>query len=157
MKKSSTKSLIWLTGAVIVLGLIALAVITCQTFGFFYGQPVQQKAVWIEGFKGMQVSIMIMRLIGAICCFALLLSFLFNSIKAQNNGILFPRKNIGLLFGLAVASFITLLCSGNMHIVMGTRQIEIGFTELFVPVIICIVALIYRNAVLVSEENSLTI
>jgi uncharacterized membrane protein len=90
MKKSSTKSLIWLTGAVIVLGLIALAVITCQTFGYFYGQPVQQKAVWIEGFKGMQVSIMIMRLIGAICCFALLLSFLFNSIKAQNNGILFP-------------------------------------------------------------------
>ena len=157
MKKSSTKSLIWLTGAVIVLGLIALAVITCQTFGFFYGHPVQQKAVWIEGFKGMQVSIMILKLIGSITCFSLLLSFLFNSIKAQKSGVLFPRKNVGLLFGLAAASFITLLCSGNMHIVMGTRQIEIGFTELFVPVIICIVALIYRNAVLVSEENSLTI
>ena len=44
-----------------------------------------------------------------------------------------------------------------MHIVMGTRYINLGFTELFVPVIICIVALIYRNAVQVSEENSLTI
>ena len=157
MKKSSTKSLIWLTGAVIVLGLIALAVITCQTFGFFYGQPVQQKAVWIEGFKGMQVSIIILKLIGSITCFSLLLSFLFNSIKAQKSGVLFPRKNVGLLFGLAAASFITLLCSGNMHIVMGTRQIELGFTELFVPIIICIVALIYRNAVQVSEENNLTI
>ena len=61
------------------------------------------------------------------------------------------------MFGLAAASFITLLCSGNMHILMGTRQIELGFTELFVPIIICIVALIYRNAVQVSEENSLTI
>jgi hypothetical protein len=40
---------------------------------------------------------------------------------------------------------------------MGTRQIELGFTELFVPIIICIVALIYRNAVQVSEENNLTI
>ena len=157
MKKNSTKSLKWLTGAVIVLGLIALAVITVQSFGFFYGYPVQQKAEWIEGLKGMQVSVIILRLIGAITCFILLLTFLFSSIKAQKNGVLFPRKNVGILFSLAAASFLTLLCSGNMHIVLGTRQIEIGFTELFVPIIICIVALIYRNAVQVSEENSLTI
>ena len=157
MKKNSTKSLKWLTGAVIVLGLIALAVITVQSFGFFYGYPVQQKAEWIEGLKGMQVSVIILRLIGAITCFILLLAFLFSSIKAQKNGVLFPRKNVGILFSLAAASFLTLLCSGNMHIVLGTRQIEIGFTELFVPIIICIVALIYRNAVQVSEENSLTI
>ena len=157
MKKNSTKSLKWLTGAITALSLIALSVITCQTFGFFYGYPVQQEAVWIEGFKGMQVSIIILRLIGTITCFALLLAFLFNSIKAQKNRVLFPRKNIGILFGLATASFITLLCIGNMHIVMGERHINIGFTELIVPIIICIVALIYRNAVQVSEENSLTI
>ena len=157
MKKNSTKSLKWLTGAIIVLGLLALSVITCQTFGFFYGYPVRQEAVWIEGFKGMQVSIIILRFIGAITWFALLLAFLFNAIKAQKNGILFPRKNIGILFGLAASSFITLLCRGNMHIVMGERHINIGVAELIAPLIICIVALIYRNAVQVSEENSLTI
>ena len=157
MKQNSTKSLKWLTGAVIALSLIALAIITCQTFGFFYGYPVGQKAEWIEGFKCMQVSIIVLRLVGAITCFILLLAFMFSSIKAQKNGVLFPRKNIGILFGLAAASFITLLCCDNMHIVMGTRHISIGFTELIVPVIICIVALIYRNAVKVSEENSLTI
>lgn len=157
MKKNSTKSLKWLTGAVIFLGLIALGVIIAQTIGFFNGNPHQQQIVWIEGFKGMQVSIIALRLIGAITCFALLLAFLFNSIKAQKNGTLFPRKNVGILFSLAAASFITLLCIGNMHLVLGTRHINIGFTELIVPVIICIVALIYRNAVQVSEENSLTI
>ena len=155
MKTNTTRSLKWLTGAVIALGLMALALFTVQSFGFFTGTP--QKAVWIEGFKGMQVSIIIMRLIGSITCFSLLLAFLFNSIKGQKNGELFQRKNIGILFGLAAASFITLLCSGNMHIVMGERHINIGFTELFVPIIICIVALIYRNAVQVSEENNLTI
>ena len=155
MKTNTTRSLKWLTGAVIALGLMALALFTVQSFGFFTGTP--QKAVWIEGFKGMQVSIIIMRLIGSITCFTLLLAFLFNSIKGQKNGELFQRKNIGILFGLAAASFITLLCSGNMHIVMGERHINIGFTELFVPIIICIVALIYRNAVQVSEENNLTI
>ena len=113
--------------------------------------------VWIEGFKGLQVSIIMLRLLGAIACFAILLTFLFNSMKAQKNRVLFPRKNIGLLLGLSAASFITLLCSCNMHIVMGERHINIGFTELFVPIIICIVAIIYRNAVQVSEENSLTI
>lgn len=155
MKTNTTRSLKWLTGAVIALGLMALALFTVQSFGFFTGTP--QKAVWIEGFKGMQVSIIIMRLIGSITCFTLLLAFLFHSIKGQKNGELFQRKNIGILFGLAAASFITLLCSGNMHIVMGERHINIGFTELFVPIIICIVALIYRNAVQVSEENHLTI
>ena len=155
MKTNTTRSLKWLTGAVIALGLMALALFTVQSFGFFTGTP--QKAVWIEGFKGMQVSIIIMRLIGSITCFTLLLAFLFNSIKGQKNGELFQRKNIGILFGLAAASFITLLCSGNMHIVMGERHINIGFTELFVPIIICIVALIYRNAVQVCEENNLTI
>ena len=155
MKTNTTRSLKWLTGAVIALGLMALVLFTVQSFGFFTGTP--QKAVWIEGFKGMQVSIIIMRLIGSITCFTLLLAFLFNSIKGQKNGELFQRKNIGILFGLAAASFITLLCSGNMHIVMGERHINIGFTELFVPIIICIVALIYRNAVQVCEENNLTI
>lgn len=155
MKTNTTRSLKWLTGAVIALGLMALVLFTVQSFGFFTGTP--QKAVWIEGFKGMQVSIIILRLIGSITCFSLILAFLFNSIKGQKNGELLQRKNIGILFGLAAASFITLLCSGNMHIVMGERHINIGFTELFVPIIICIVALIYRNAVQVSEENSLTI
>lgn len=155
MKTNTTRSLKWLTGAVIALGLMALALFTVQSFGFFTGTP--QKAVWIEGFKGMQVSIIILRLIGSITCFTLLLAFLFNSIKGQKNGELFQRKNIAILFGLAASSFITLLCSGNMHIVMGERHINIGFTELFVPIIICIVALIYRNAVQVSEENNLTI
>ena len=157
MKKNSTKSLKWLTGAVIVLGLIALGPITCQTFGFFYGYPVQQKAEWIEELKGLQVSIIILRMIGTVTCLSLLLTFLFKSIKAQKNGVLFPRKNVGILFSLAATSFITLLCYGNMHIVLGERHINIGFTELMVPIIICIVALIYRNAVQVSEENNLTI
>lgn len=155
MKKNSTNSLKWLTGAVIVLGLIALAIITVQSFGFFTGTP--QKAEWVEGFKGLQVSIIILKLIGSITCFSLLLAFLFNSIKAQKNGVLFPRKNVSILFCLAAASFFTLLCCGNMHIVMGKGYINIGFTELFVPIIICIVALIYRNAVQVSEDNCLTI
>ena len=155
MKKNSTRSLKWLTGAVIVFCLLALALITVQSLGFFTGTP--QKAVWIEGYKGMQISFIIMRLIGAISSFALLLAFLFNSIKAQNNGVLFPRKNVGLLFTLAAVSFITLLCSNNMHIIRGERHINIGFTDLIVPILICIVALIYRNAVQVCEENRLTI
>ena len=155
MKTDTTRSLKWLTGAVIVFCLLALALITVQSFGFFTGTP--QKAVWIEGFKGMQVSFIILRLVGAITSFALLLAFLFNSIKAQNNGVLFPRKNVGILFGLAVTTFITLFSMENMHLMTGTRHISLGFDELFVPIIICIVAIIYRNAVQVSEENHLTI
>ena len=44
-----------------------------------------------------------------------------------------------------------------MHLVNGTRAIHLDFPEIFVPAVICIFAILYRVAVQVSEENSLTI
>ena len=155
MKKNSTKSLKWLTGIVAFFSSIAVARMTVQTFGFFYGKP--QVAVWIDGMEVFQGSIAICRLLGGIALFSLLIAFLVNSIKGLNSGVLFPRKNISILFCAAAASFIFLFSNTNIDLVLGRRVFQIDITEIIVPAIICTFAIMYKVAVKVSEENSLTI
>ena len=157
MKKNSTKSLKWLTGVTIVFGIFYILMLGCQTCGLFFGYPVAQRAVWMDDVKALQGSIAILRFAGAAAMFSLIIAFLCNSIKALKNRVLFPKKNVGILFGTAAASFVFLFCNENMQVVSGTRQLELNFTEILVPVIICAFAIIYRTAVKVSKENSLTI
>ena len=155
MKKNSTKSLKWLTGVAVFFSLIAVARMTVQTLGFFYGRP--QPAVWIEGLEVFQGSIAILRLLGGIVLFALLIAFLLNSIKGFNSGVLFPRKNISILFCAAAASFVFLFCNTNIDLVLGKRVFQLDIQEILVPTIICAFAIMYKVARKVSEENSLTI
>lgn len=157
MKRNSTRSLKWMAVTSVIISILALALIFTQTIGCVTDWTSHPKAVWIEGFKGLQLTILIMRFVGALASFALLVAFLLNTIKAHTNGVLFPRKNVGILFGLAASTFVALFCRGNLHLLSGTKEIHLGFEELLVPIIICIVAVIYKTAVQVKEENSLTI
>lgn len=157
MKKNSTKSLKWLTGIVSVFGLFAVLLISTQTLGLFFGKPVSQKAVWIDGLEIIQGSIAVFRLLGGIVLFSSIIAFMINSIKALNNGVLFPRVNIKLLFMAAGAAFFYLFCNTNIPLVLGESVFQIDFEEILVPAIICTFAIVYRKAVQVSEENSLTI
>ena len=155
MKQNSTKSLKWLTGIAVFFSLIATARMTVQTVGFFYGRPYP--AVWIDGLEVFQGSIAIFRLLGGIALFGLLIAFMLNSIKGLNNGVLFPRTNISTLFCTAAASFVFLFCNTNIDLVLGKRVLQLDIQEILVPTIICAFAIMYKAAVKVSEENSLTI
>ena len=155
MKQNSTKSLKWLTGVAVFFSLFATARMTVQTVGFFYGRPYP--AVWIDGLEVFQGSIAIFRLLGGIALFGLLIAFMLNSIKGLNNGVLFPRKNISTLFWTATASFVFLFCNTNIDLVLGKRVLQLDIQEILVPTIICAFAIMYKAAVKVSEENSLTI
>ena len=155
MKQNSTKPLKWLTGVAVFFSLFATARMTVQTVGFFYGRPYP--AVWIDGLEVFQGSIAIFRLLGGIALFGLLIAFLLNSIKGLNNGVLFPRKNISTLFCTDAASFVFLFCKNNIYLVIGKRVLQLDIQEILVPTIICAFAIMYKAAVKVSEENSLTI
>ena len=155
MKQNSTKFLKWLTGVAVFFSLFATARMTVQTVGFFYGRPYP--AVWIDGLEVFQGSIAIFRLLGGIALFGLLIAFMLNSIKGLNNGVLFPRKNISTLFCTAAASFVFLFCNTNIDLVLGERVLKLDIQEILVPTIICAFAIMYKAAVKVSEENSLTI
>ena len=157
MKKNSTKFLKWLTGVVVFVSLIAVTRMTVQTFNFFFGSYEAWKVVWIDGVEILQVCIALLRLLGGMAFFGLLIAFMVNSIKGLKNGTLFPRKNIGILFSAAAVAFIFLLCQSNIHMVLGERVVKVDVMEILVPAMICSFAIMYKVAANVSEENSLTI
>lgn len=154
MKTNSTRSLKWLTGVTMIFGAIYLLTVGAQTCGVFIGK---QPVVWQDEIRILQSAIAIFRFLGAAATVGCVIAFLMNSIKALKNGVLFPRKNVGILFATAAASFILIWCGSNIHIVFGSRSVNLGLEEILVPVVICAFAIIYRVAVHVSEENNLTI
>lgn len=157
MEKNSTKSLKWLAGLVIFLAAFYLAVLGVQTCSALFGSPNPSQVEWFEDYRFLQIFVIIFKFVGALAFFILLISFIFNCIKALKKGTLFPRKNVGILYGCAAATFVSLFCNSNMHLLNGTRAIHLDFAEVFVPIVICVFAIIYRIAVKISEENSLTI
>lgn len=157
MKKNSTKSLKWLFGLVAFFSILYIAVIGIQTCSLLFGAPNPEQVEWADGIKFLQAFVVIFKFAGGVAFFAFLTLFIHNSIKALNDGTLFPKKNVRLLFECAASAFISLFCSSNMHLLNATREIHLDFPEIFVPAVICIFAIIYRVAVQVSEENSLTI
>ena len=157
MKQNSTKSLKWLTGVVGFFGLFTVICLIIETLGFFFDIPVRQKIVWIDDMEIMQTSIAILRLLGGIVLFCSIIVFMIKSINALNKGVLFPRVNIKLLFIAAGSAFVFLFCQSNIDMVLGKSVLHLQVDEILVPAVICIFAIIYRVAVQVSEENSLTI
>lgn len=81
-----------------------------------------------------------------------------NSLKSLRNGILFPKCNVGILYGSAASFFLYRFCDSNIGIVCGAeRNILLNTDDLMASLIIVIFAVIYKVAVKVSMENSLTI
>jgi hypothetical protein len=63
-----------------------------------------------------------------------------------------------MLFVCAAVSFIYFLCNDNLHIVTSAeRNFVITMESVIVPLVILVFGFMYKAAVQVSEENSLTI
>lgn len=157
MKTKLEKNLTWLFFFILLLGALATNVVVNQTFGYF-GEPAEEAISWSEGIKGLQISIVFLRCLGVFAFFGSLLLFMVYSIWSIREGVFFLRKNIALLYVCVVASFIYFLGNDNLHIVtQAERSFRITFEAMLVPSLILVFAFLYKAAVQINEENSLTI
>lgn len=142
---------------IILIGSASVLVTIDQTFGYF-GEPVEQAISWSEDIMALQMAIVILRCVSLMAFFGCLLLFIINFVHSIKAGQLFPRKSISLLFVCAAVSFIYFLCNDNLHIVTSAeRNFVITMESVIVPLVILVFAFMYKAAVQVSEENSLTI
>ena len=157
MKTRLQKSLTGICLFIILIGSTSVLVTLDQTFGYF-GEPVEQAISWSEDIMALQMAIVILRCVSLMAFFGCLLLFIINFVHSIKAGQLFPRKSIPLLFVCAVVSFIYFLCNDNLHIVTSAeRNFVITMESVIVPLVILVFAFMYKAAVQVSEENSLTI
>jgi hypothetical protein len=157
MKKRLQKSLTGICLFIILIGSASVLVTVDQTFGYF-GEPVEQAISWSEDIMALQMAIVILRCVSLMAFFGCLLLFIINFVHSIKAGQLFPRKSIPRLFVCAAVSFIYFLCNDNLHIVTSAeRNFVITMESVIVPLVILVFAFMYKAAVQVSEENSLTI
>ena len=157
MKKRLQKSLTGICLFIILIGSASVLVTVDQTFGYF-GEPVEQAISWSEDIMALQMAIVILRCVSLMAFFGCLLLFIINFVHSIKAGQLFPRKSIPQLFVCAAVSFIYFLCNDNLHIVTSAeRNFVITMESVIVPLVILVFAFMYKAAVQVYEENSLTI
>lgn len=157
MKTNSTKSLKWLAALVIILCAATTIHVTWQGIGSIVN-PQSFGVQWYDDVKWLQVAVLVGRMLGGIAFSILMTIFIIKSVRALKNGVLFPRCNVGILYGSAASFFLYRFCYSNMGIASGVeRNLLINLDDVIVLLVIIIFAIIYKFAVKVSEENSLTI
>ena len=160
MKKNSTKKLYTVLGIILLLSTVNALHVTFQGIGGL-ACPESFGIQWLDTDKWMQVTVLIGRMVGGLAFSALLYAFTINTVKGYKAGVLFPRKNFGILMTCSVALFVYVFCYDNMQLVGlpndAVRQIELDLNTVVSSLTFVVFALMYKVAVKVSEENSLTI
>ena len=160
MKKNSTKKLYTVLGIILFISTVNALHATCQGIGGLIS-PESFGIEWLEMDKWMQITVLVGRMVGGLVFSALLYSFTINTIKGYKAGVLFPRKNFGILIACSVALFVYMFCYDNMALVGiandAVRQIVLDLNTVVCSMTFVVFALMYKIAIKVSKENSLTI
>ena len=157
MKQNSIKSITAISIAIMVFcGLSALLVIVQGFFGFV--SPEKVGVVWLDEMKTFQIFIASGRILGGAFYFGLITAFLVKTIKGLKNGILFPASNVRILYFSALALFVYNFCYNNGGILTGGESnLLLDTDDIAISLILVVFAMIYKIAVKISDENSLTI
>lgn len=160
MRKNSTKKLYTVLGVILFISTVNALHVTIQGIGGLVS-PDSFGIQWLITDKWMQVTVLVGRMVGGLVFSALLYAFTINTVKGYKAGVLFPRKNFGILMACSVALFVYVFCYDNMQLVGlpndAVRQIELDLNTVISSLTFVVFALMYKVAVKVSEENSLTI
>lgn len=157
MKQNSIKSITAISIAIMVFcGLSALLVIVQGFVGFV--SPEQVGVVWSDEMKAFQLFIATGRMLGGALFFGLITAFLVKTIKGLKNGILFPASNVRILYLSSPVLFLYNFCYNNVGILTGSSSnLLLDTDDIAISLILVVFAMIYKIAVRISDENSLTI
>ena len=155
MKQNSIKSITAISIAIMVFcGLSALLVIVQGFVGFV--SPEQVGVVWSDEMKAFQLFIATGRMLGGALFFGLITAFLVKTIKGLKNGILFPASNV--LNNYLMIYILYNFCYNNVGILTGSSSnLLLDTDDIAISLILVVFAMIYKIAVRISDENSLTI
>ena len=92
-----------------------------------------------------------------ILCVLLCAKIVFNILNGLRENTAFPKSNVKLLFWLALAFFIYLLCWTNEPVLFDDVAFRLISDIFLIPFCILFFAFMYKVAADAVEENNLTI
>jgi len=100
-------------------------------------------------------------LLSSLSIAALCITFVMNILKGIKQQILFPKKNISIIFTIAILSiFLTFFLDNEsqaLQLIGHRREIKLCFDTLAMPIAILIFGLMYKIGNTLFDENRLTI
>ena len=111
----------------------------------------------IPGIKWIQSAVFYGKHLLCIALVGLVSSIIINTLKGIKADNPFPKKNISLIFAVAVVDTLMNLCSANWHVMNGERYFEIDGDVLITPIMIMIFGILYSIAHGASVDSKPTI
>lgn len=103
----------------------------------------------------LKMAIVALRVVSLATLVALFSIFLLNSFRSATAP--FARANNGLIMWSLVPYLIYAFCESNFGILAGERYIQLSSGTIIGGCLLLMVAIFYRRATLLAEENNLTI
>ncbi len=116
---------------------------------------VCEPAVDWANFGGLKMAIVGLRAVSLLALVVLFTIFIFNSFRSETAP--FARANNGLIMWSLVPYLIYAFCESNFGILAGERSIQLSSGTIIGGCLLLMVAIFYRRATLLAEENDLTI
>lgn len=93
----------------------------------------------------------------SIALVGVLSAIIINTLKGIKTNNAFPKKNVILIYVLAVVDMLMHFCSWNWHILNGERYISLDGDVLITPMVLVIFGILYSIAHKASVDSNLAI
>ena len=158
MKLSNQKGIKTISLIALAIGAIYLFFVYYRIICCIWLNDAPDRIIWSAVQKPWQIAVLIGYVLGATATFALCAAIEVNILKGLRSGNLFPSKNFVLIIITAIMVGITIFFKANVNDVMkGVECSVLDSNCIFVPLIIVIFGLLYKQASLAMEDSNLAI
>ena len=158
MKLSNQRGIKTVSLIALAIGIIYLFFVYYRTICCLWFNEAPERIVWSAVQKPWQITVLVGYVFGATATLALCAAIEINILKGLKSGNLFPSNNFILIILTAIMVGATIFFKANVNDVMkGVECSVLDSNCIFVPLIIVIFGLLYKQASFALEDSNLAI
>ena len=158
MNNSTQKSIRNLSIAILIVGGLALAWTCILMYCQIWMDNNIHHIIWNPEIRGWQIFILASRFIGLTLLYVLCWLFLSRTNRGIKDGDIFPKSNISLIRWTAlVAALLAFVHSNYDAAVKGESELMLDSNTILIPLIVLLLAGLYKMAYLAAKDSKLAI
>lgn len=158
MRIKNQKSIKAVSLAALAIGAIYLAFVYYRIISMLWFDGITGRIVWNQAQMGWQIAVLVGYVLGWTVVFALCAIVECNIFKGLKSGDLFPKKNIPLIMAAAIFVGVAIFFGSNVaDVARGVECSVLDSNCIFVPLVVIVFGLLYKQASLAVEDSNLAI
>ena len=158
MKISKQRGIKTVSLIALAIGALYLVFVYLRTINALWIDGPHDRIVWSQTQMGWQIAVLAGYVLGWTAVFIMCLMIEINIFKGLKSGDLFPGKNTALIMLTAVLVGVSLFFDANVSDVINGAECSVLTSNcIFIPLIIIVFGLLYKQASLAMEDSNLAI